>query len=398
MVYKKCPSCGESSVPVARKTCPSCGYNYKVECSTATGEGGGSAEDAKEEISKTSQELTSAIGIKDEDVKTEKKPVKEEEPIEEEEPDTRQSRPKRNVRKPHLLGDELAVAVAVESSFKSASKGKQAAGKRGAKAMCSSSGMRGGRGVKRSGILQRPSHSSNHAGTTTVRSLLAAQQQRKLQQQRKPRGRPRVGNQHAPSPGTSGSRYSADYDQHGSRDASSTSRHHSSRFSGAGKSSSSSSSTRGAHSSGGSFANGRGRGNNDDDDDDDDFGLTLHHKRQISESLDQTKGQRTRQLMPRRAASVSLSSLQLQQQQQRMIASAASDSPPRGSPASAAEMNEFLSGSDSNSPVSSKSASPCSPEMIEDRYERLPAYRRLQYSLVLGDINQKFLNQSFHPL
>ena len=391
MVYKKCPDCGEATVPVARKTCPSCGFNYKTESAASPGEAG--ADETPVATPKdAATPSTGGVGVQEEvktedkpEVKTEKKPVKEEEADEETE-STRQARPKRNVRKPHLLGDELAVAVAVESSFKSASKGKQIAGKRGAKPPSTSpSSVRGGKPVKRpgSGVLARPATGSS---TQTVRSLLAAQQQRRLEQQRRPRGRPRVG--------PSGHADELD----GSRESSSSSSRHPSRFSGGGKSS-----TRGALTSGGPStswhpANGRKRGNNDDDDDDDDdFGLTSHHKRQISDSLDQTKGQRTRQLIPRRAASVSLSSLQLQQQQQRFIASAASDSPSRGSPASAEELN-FYAESDSNSPVSSKSASPCSPEMIEDRYERLPAYRRLQYSLVLGDINQKFLNQSFHPL
>lgn len=380
-------------------------------------------EEIKEEKSPKSKVAKSP---KDSPPKESKKEAESSESTKEEQHQERQVRPKRNVRKPHLLGDELAVAVAVESSFKSA-RGKHSGGKRGGgtcgKSTVSSPASHyergfsgGGRGGKRGTLNSRPisSSSSSHSGTPTVRSLLAAQQHRKLQHQqmlRRPRGRPKV----MSPPGMSGPAHESSFPRP-SRDVSSISNQQRTSSSGIARRGVGSSSSRGTFHSHGSTSssswnNGRGRSSNkDDDDDDDDFGLTLniHHKRQISESLDQTKGQRTRQLMPRRAASVSLSSLQLQQQEQRIIASATSDSPPcSGSPA-AMEMNEFFpegaSISDdatskaSNSPVSSKSASPCSPEMIEDRYEQLPAYRRLQYSLVLGDINQKFLNQSFHPL
>lgn len=239
--------------------------------------------------------------------------------------DSPKQRPRRNVRKPLLLRHEMAVAAAAaaeSSSFKTRS-WKTTPGKRGSRGCYGPRGKRGS--FQSSGRGRGASNGSPVAPTPSLMS------------QRRPRGRPRMCHG-GPSPAQGG------------RGLKQTS-------------------MRGSHSG----PNGRQWGG----DDDDDFGLTLHHKRQISESLEGTRGQRTRQLIPRRAANASIA-------------------------ASSDQLQDPLDVNDSNasestSPLSSKSASP-SPTDTDDVYNPLPHYRMLQYGIVLGDINRKFLNQSFKPV
>jgi len=319
MVYKKCPGCGEEKVPVARKCCSGCGFNISKA----------SAADDEEDVKPQQGEVEGGG--------TDADKVKQEE--NEEDTESTSRRPRRTVRQPSLLRHELAVAVAVQNSIKSSKVGKGVKqsykgvtrGKRGALSHVSR-----GRHLPLSSSARHPMTSaSRHSmtpGGTTVRALLA---------QRRPRGRPRHGEEMGLSRGVPRA-------------------------------------PRGAGSSGGAAVGSRWQR---DDEDDDDFGLTSHQRRQIHESIDQNKGQKTRQLIPRRAATSAstLSSVQLS----------------RGN--SSLRTQQTDSAEDSASTASSKSESPC-PTEIEDLYQRLPTYRRLQYSIVLGDINQKFLNQSFNPL